>query len=157
MYMKAIIPFVLLVLFGFSQLALGKPIMSDINQQAIINTFMWFNRISSEQRTTFSENDIAKFFDKDAQMITNGKLVCQGIKEHFDHFVELNDHYKFLHADVSKMDIQKSGNRFYLHYLIQGKDNEGNTVIVHVMGYMVLKNQKIVLFNEVISKQIVTV
>lgn len=120
----------------------------------VINAFKWFNQISNEKRAPYSISDVAKHFSDDAKMITNNKLVCKGINEHYDHFVELNNHYQWLQADIDSIDLRKSDDRIYLHYTINAKDLNDQTSKIHVMGYMVVKNNKIALFNEIIHKEL---
>lgn len=86
-------------------------------------------------------------------MITNNKLVCEGIQEHYDHFIELNKHYKLMQVDIDSIDWRKSGDRIYLNYLINAKDFNNQTSKIYIMGYMVVKNEKIVLFNEIVHQE----
>lgn len=134
---------------------LSTPIQTLASESdVVINTFKWFNQISSEKRSPYDMNDVAKHFSEDAKMITNNKLVCKGIKEHYDHFIELNDHYQSLQVDIESIDLRKAGDRIYLHYVINAKDLNHQTSKIHVMGYMVVKNEKIALFNEIIHKEL---
>lgn len=135
---------------------LNTPIPAIASEtDVVIKAFKWFNHISSENRPPFSKSDVAKHFSEDAKMITNNKLVCEGVKEHYDHFVELNNHYQSLQADVDSIDMRKAGDRIYLHYVINAKDLNNQKSKIHVMGYMVVKNERIILFNEIIHKELI--
>lgn len=121
--------------------------------RVVNDTYNWFNKIATEERIPFSKEDVAKYFSNGAKMITNNKLVCEGIQEHYDHFVELNKHFKSLQVNIDSIDWQKEGDRIYLHYLINAKDLNNQTSKIYVMGYMVVENEKIVLFNEIIHQE----
>jgi hypothetical protein len=54
---------------------------------------------------------------------------------------------------LNEIDMQQSGKRVYLHYRIQGIDKNNQPFTYYVMGYMVLENGKIALFNEVVFKE----
>ncbi|MBS0289351.1 MAG: hypothetical protein JSS07_04860 [Proteobacteria bacterium] len=127
----------------------AKEVSSDI--KVVLDTYRWFNQIASEKRESFTQEAVAKHFSQDAKMITNDKLVCTGIKEHYDHFIELNDHYAFLHVDVDKIDARQCGDRVYLHYTLEGKNAKNEPVKILVMGYMIVKNNRVAYFNEVIA------
>ncbi|MCS5711977.1 hypothetical protein [Candidatus Berkiella aquae] len=123
--------------------------------QVVKDTYKWFNQISSEKRMAFSQNDVAKYFSSDAQMITNAKLACEGIQGHYDHFLELNNHYKILHVDIDAMDLQQAGERVYLNFVMNAKDWNNLESKIHVMGYMIVKNERIVSFNELFFHEVV--
>jgi len=129
-----------------------EPKPQDRDKEVILDTFKWFNEISSKKRQGFSQEDVAKHFANDAKMLTNDKLVCTGINAHYDHFIELNRHYAFLRANVENMDIHQSGDRYYLHYTIEGESTQAKPVKMHIMGYMVVHDHRITLFNEIVAK-----
>lgn len=123
--------------------------------QVVKETYKWFNKISSEKRMPFSYNDVANHFSTDAKMIMNNKLVCEGIQGHYNHFVELNDHYKLLHVDIDSMDLQQAGERVYLNFVMNAKDWNNQQSKIHVMGYMIVKNERIVSFKELVFHEVV--
>ncbi|MBI2792384.1 MAG: hypothetical protein HYX61_10540 [Gammaproteobacteria bacterium] len=119
--------------------------------QVVKDTFAWFNQISSTERQPFTQKDIAQHFTKDAKMITNNKLACEGIAGHFDHFVELNQHYKIMKVDINSIDMRQAGDRVYLDYAIDSVDDKQQNTKIHVMGYMEVQNNRIKLFKEIVS------
>lgn len=136
-------------------IGLNSPIFAADNIQIIKDTFNWFNQISGENGKPFNEKAVADHFSSDAKMFTNGKLVCQGIAEHYQHFLDLNAHFRYMHVDFDNMDWRQIGNRVYLHYVIEAEDLHQKALKIHVMGYMVIKNNKINLFNEIIHQEMV--
>lgn len=117
--------------------------------QVVKDTFAWFNQISSEARLPFTQEDVAEHFRKDARMITNNKLACEGIAGHFDHFVDLNQHYKSMQVDLNNLDMHQVGDRVYLDYAINSVNNKRQPIKIHIMGYMVVQDKRIKLFKEV--------
>ena len=143
-----------LLIIGGAVMLLNTPIYAKTSEfQVVKDTYKWFNKIANEQRMPFSKEDVAKYFSNDAKMITNNKLVCEGVQQHYEHFVELNKHYKLMQIDIDSIDWQKAGDRIYLNYLIYAKDTNDQTSKIYVMGYMVVKNGKIILFNEIIHQE----
>lgn len=119
--------------------------------QVVKDTFIWFNQISSEARVPFNQEDVSKHFTTDAKMITNNKLACEGIAGHFDHFLELNQHYKTMKVDINRIDMRQAGDRVYLDYAINGVNDKQQHTTIHVMGYMEVENNRIKLFKEIVS------
>jgi hypothetical protein len=124
---------------------------SSSKVQVVKDTFAWFNQISSAERKPFTEKDIAEHFASDAKMITNNKLACEGIAGHFDHFIALNHHYKTMHVDIDKIDMHEAGDRIYLDYAINSINANQQEIKIHIMGYMVVQDNRIKLFKEVAS------
>lgn len=125
---------------------------SNASVQTIQNTFKWFNGISSIERVSFTEEDVARYFHPEAKMLTNNVLVCEGIKEHFEHFNELNAHYHSLSVSLDHIKFYPVDDKVFLDYNLYGKRNDGSEVTITVMGYMQIKDGKIVLFKEVIHE-----
>ncbi len=143
--MKKAIKILPILCLGLSQLCFAY----SKEEKTILETFAWFNQISDVKRAAFNQDDIAAHFAKDAKMITNNKIACQGIAQHFEHFITLNQHFESMHVELNNIDMHQQGDRVYLDYSIDVVNDKHQAQKIHVMGYMVVKNQRITLFKEV--------
>lgn len=140
------------VALSFVLLSSNGAVASNSSVQTIKNSFQWFNSISSIDRVSFTEEDVARYFHPKAKMLTNNTLVCEGIKEHFKHFNELNDHYQWLSVNLDDIKFYPVNDKVFLDYNLYGKRNDGSEVTITVMGYMQILEDKIALFKEVIHE-----
>jgi len=124
-------------------------------EKTVLDTFTWFNQIADIKRQPFNQEHIAAHFSKEAKMITNNKLVCEGIKQHLEHFLDLNRHYESMQVDINNIDMHNIGNRVYLDYTIHAVNIKHQAKKIHVMGYMEVKNNRISLFKGVIATEMV--
>lgn len=122
-------------------------------EKTVLDAFAWFNQISDYKRLPFNQEDIAAHFSNEAKMITNNKLVCEGIVQHFEHFLEINRHYESMQVDIKNIEMHKKGNRIYLDYTINAVNDKHQAQKIHIMGYMVVKNNRITLFKEVVATE----
>ncbi len=122
----------------------------QLNKAQVLKTFAWFNQHStSGSKLVLSKKMIADYFNDDAVMVTNGKLACKGIDEHFTHFVEFQDKLKSMKTGEF-FNVSAKGDNVYLHYTLNVEKLNGDKDLIHVAGYMTLKNDKISAFHEVI-------
>lgn len=122
------------------------------NIEHVKQAYQWFATHSPKaphEKTKFTKEDVAKYFTEDAKMVTNGKLVCEGIEEHFDHFIELQDHVISMQPSEFN-SIEANGDKVWLHYTIDVEKRDHSKETILVMGYMTLKDGKISHFEEVI-------
>lgn len=140
----------LLMVGAFIGLTTHAQSYKDANTQAVYQTYEWFNNISKAPKTYLTRENVAKHFTKDAQMITNNKVICTGVDEHYDHFVELMEHFDEIYVPIDEIMAISHGDMVFLDYALHGKQKDGSNEIIHVMGYMVVKDGKIALFKEVI-------
>jgi len=123
------------------------------NTAQVLKTFAWFNQHSTPRsKLVLSKKMIAEYFNEDAVMVTNGKVACKGIEEHFTHFVEFQDKLKSMKTGEF-FNVSAKGDKVYLHYTLHVEKLTGDKDLVHVAGYMTLKNNKISAFNEVIHHE----
>lgn len=119
----------------------------------VINTFQWFNQQVTENRDArikLTLEDVGRYFSENAVMITNGKIVCQGLEEHYQHFVEFQQKFKSMQTAMPFKVIESNNNKVWLHYTIDTVDNTGKKDAILVMGYMQLAQGKIDRFEELI-------
>lgn len=134
-----------LLCLGISQMCFAY----SNEERTVLDTFAWFNQISDVKREPFDHNSIAAHFSPDAKMITNNKVACQGIAEHFEHFVEINKHFESMYVDLNNIEMHSHGDRVYLDYIIHAVNEKHQAQKLHIMGYMVVKDKRITLFKEV--------
>lgn len=135
---------------------LTTPVYAHQNDiQVIMDTYKWFNQISGDNKIPISAKEDAEHFSGDAKMITNGKLVCEGIAAHLAHFHELNTHFSSMQINLDELDWRQADDRIYLTYTIAAKNHQQQPIKIYVMGYMTIKNQRITLFNEIVHKEMI--
>ena len=118
-------------------------------------TYDWFNQILAEDKTKrlpITKEAIKQYFSDDAKMITNGKLSCEGIEEHYLHFFEFLKKFKSMRVNPLK-SIEATQDKIWLHYTLDLESVDSKKETILVMGYMEFKDNKIALFDEVIAHQ----
>lgn len=96
-----------------------------------------------------SKAEVSQYFSKNARMVTNGKLVCNGIDEHVQHFIEFQEKFLSMRAMPFK-EIEAKNDKVWLQYSINIEHLDGHVENIQVMGYMRLKKGKIMHFEELI-------
>lgn len=149
-----IYPFCVLLLFvmGMSHAKDNNMSLEESqNVSQVQKTFAWFNQqIQKEVKVKkVSKAEVSQYFAEDARMVTNGKLVCKGIDEHTEHFVEFQEKFASMRSTPFKQ-IEAKGDKVWLQYSINIEHRDGRVEDIQIMGYMRLKEGKITHFEELV-------
>lgn len=121
------------------------------NVAHVERTFEWFNQQVRNETNVKKvlKAEVAEYFAEDARMVTNGKLICDGIDEHTEHFVEFQEKFASMYAMPFKQ-IEAKDDKVWLHYSINIEHRDSRVEAIQIMGYMQLKEGKIAHFEELV-------
>ena len=115
--------------------------MKDDLNQFPETFFAWWNDIIKRDEEATTE-EFGCYFNSDAEIITNEKLVCTGLVDITKHFMGVKAKTNFCKVQLPMKNIFSIENKIFVHYLIDA-EFETEQQLIAVMGYMLIDSGKI--------------
>jgi hypothetical protein len=115
----------------------------------VIRTFEWFNEFMADPDHVITAEEVERHFTPDARMIANGRVTCEGIEGHFEHFKELQAKLKSARVQLPLVESITNSDEAAAYYkidMVAAANDAGG--IVHDSALWRIRDGKIALMVE---------
>ena len=84
----------------------------------VIRTFEWFNEFMADPDHVITAAEVERHFTPDAKMVANGRVTCEGINGHVEHFKELQTKLKSARVQLPLVESITNSDEAAAYYKI---------------------------------------
>ncbi|MDA5193465.1 nuclear transport factor 2 family protein [Govanella unica] len=119
----------------------AKPVLAADNAKILTDMFAWWNKAYASD-SGFTQQDFARYYTPDAVIYMNGEKRAKGLAAITRHFQTMRDDAEKVIVWLPFQESFVSGDRVFTYHMITAVA-KGEQSCWHVMGYAVIKGQRV--------------
>lgn len=113
--------------------------------------FDWFESLPGGG-VVVDRASVGKFWTDDARMVTNEKVMCDGIDDLVHHFEQFPSRFAEVTIQRPYLEFVESGDKVAAEYLIEGTSHEHEIGTFHIMAIFTVRDGRIAQMREIATQ-----